>query len=62
MGESAIRLTVWSVFTVIWYVLINHATDWSAALVFLLAVVLGACTSVIDIIFFALIDAISGDS
>lgn len=62
MGEAAIRLTVWSVSTVIWYMLIDHATNWSAALVFLLAVVLGACTSIIDIIFFALIDAIFGDS
>lgn len=62
MGEAAIRLTVWSVCTVIWYMLIDHATDWSAALVFLLAVVLGACCSIIDIIFFMLIDAIFGDS
>lgn len=62
MGEAAIRLTAWSVCTVIWYVLLDHATDWSAALVFLLAVVLGACCSIIDIIFFAVIDAIFGDS
>lgn len=60
MGEAAIRLTVWSVSTVIWYMLINHATDWSAALVFLLAVVLGACTSIIDIIIFAMIEMIFG--
>ncbi len=44
--------------SVIWFVILNHATNWSTALVFLAAVILAALLSFIDLIFVAIVSAI----
>jgi hypothetical protein len=54
MNEIQARLTVGSVLSLIFFFILNGATDWPTALVFLVAVICGFFLSVIDLILIAI--------
>lgn len=58
MSETGIRLTIGTILSIIWFAILNGATDWPTALVFLVAVICGFFLSVIDVVIIFVVSAI----
>lgn len=60
MSETGARLTIGTIMSIIWFAVLSNVTDWSAVVVFIVAVLLGSFMSLLDLILIGLVHLISG--